>query len=52
MLKMFEGLVRDSKTGEEKLVRVRAEDAYKARELLQQWHGVREVPYLPKIVPN
>ena len=51
-LKMFEGVVRDSHTGEEKKVRVRAENAYQARELLQQWRGVRQVPYLPKIVPN
>ena len=51
-LKTFEGVVRDVNTGEEKRVRVVAEDAYQARTLLQQWHGVRQVPYLPKIVPS
>ena len=50
-MKMFEGVVREA-DGNEKKVRVMANDAYEARKLLQQWHGVRQVPYLPKIVPS
>jgi hypothetical protein len=50
-MKTFEGVVRNP-DGSEKKVRVVAEDAYKARELLQQWHGIRQVPYLPKIVAS
>lgn len=48
--KMFEGVVRNP-DGTEKKVRVMAENAQEARQLLQQWHGYRQVPYLPKIVP-
>jgi glutaredoxin len=50
-MKMFEGTVRQP-DGTEKQVRVMANDAYEARQLLQQWHGVRQVPYLPKIVAS
>ncbi len=52
-LKMFETTVREpGPGGEEKTVRVMAESAQQARELLQQLHGVRSVPYLPKMVPH
>lgn len=52
-LKMFETTVREpGPGGEEKTVRVMAESAQQARELLQQLHGVRSVPYLPKMVAH
>lgn len=52
-LKMFETTIREpGPGGEEKTVRVMAESAQQARELLQQLHGVRSVPYMPRMVPH
>jgi hypothetical protein len=47
---MYEAVVRtpqgDSKD------RVFAKDMQEARQLLEQRHGPRNVPYLPKIIPS
>lgn len=52
-LKMFEATIREpGPGGEERTVRVMAESAQQARELLQQLHGVRSIPYMPRIVPH
>lgn len=46
-LKTFETTLSDGK-----VVRVMAEDQYKAREIMQQMYGRQNVPYLPKIVAH
>lgn len=52
-LKMFETTVREpGPGGEERTVRIMAESAQQARELLQQLHGIRSVPYVPRMVPH
>jgi hypothetical protein len=46
-LKTFEATLEDGR-----VVRVMAEDAYKARDLIRSLYGNRSCPYLPKIVPH
>ena len=49
-MKLFEATVRVN--GKEFTDRVGANDAQEARLLLQQRHGPRAVPYLPKMIPS
>ena len=49
-MKLFEATVRVN--GREFLDRVGADNAQQARLLLQQRHGPRAVPYLPKMIPS
>lgn len=46
-MKTFETTLTDGR-----VVRVMAEDAYKARQLIQSMYGFRSCPYLPKLVPH
>ena len=50
-MKLFEATVRRP-DGTEFKDRVGANDAQEARMLLQQRHGPRAVPYLPKMIPG
>lgn len=53
IMKLWEAIVRQPGPGTEEIkVRVGAETAEEARRLLQQLHGPRSVPYLPKQVPQ
>ena len=49
-MKLFETTIR-TQDGREFKDRVGAETAQEARLLLQQKHGPRSVPYLPKLIP-
>jgi hypothetical protein len=49
-MKLFEATVRVN--GREFMDRVGANDAQEARLLLQQRHGPRAVPYLPRMIPS
>jgi hypothetical protein len=49
-MKLFEATVRVN--GKEFKDRVGANNAEEARLLLQQRHGPRAVPYLPKMIPS
>lgn len=46
-LKMFETTLRDGR-----VVRISAPNAYDARLKLQELYGVREVLYVPKMIPS
>lgn len=50
-MKLYEAVVRRP-DGTEFKDRVGANDAYEARQLLQQRHGPRAVPYLPHMIPS
>ena len=50
-LKLWEATVRTS-DGKEFKDRVGAETADQARRLLQERHGPRTVPYLPRLIPS
>ena len=50
-MKLFEATVKRP-DGTEFKDRVGANDAYEARALLQQRHGPRAVPYLPRMIPS
>ena len=50
IMKLFEATVRVN--GKEFKDRVGANDAQEARLLLQQRHGPRAVPYMPKMIPS
>jgi type II secretory pathway component PulF len=50
-MKLFEATVK-SPDGKEFKDRVGANNAYEARQLLQQRHGPRAVPYLPVMIPS
>jgi type II secretory pathway component PulF len=50
-MKLFEATVRRP-DGTEFKDRVGASNAQEARMLLQQRHGARAVPFLPKIIPS
>ena len=50
-MKLFEAVIRRP-DGTEFKDRVGANDAYEARQLLQQRHGPRAVPYLPRMIPS
>lgn len=49
-MKLFEATIRVN--GKEFKDRVGANDAFEAKLLLQQRHGPRAVPYLPKMVSS
>jgi hypothetical protein len=49
-MKLFEATIRVN--GKEFVDRVGAKDAQEARMLLQQRHGPRAVPFLPRIIPS
>ena len=49
-MKLFEATLRVN--GREFTDRVGANDAQEARLLLQQRHGPRAVPYLPRMIPS
>lgn len=52
-MKLWEATVRQPGPGSAEIkVRVGAETAEEARRLLQQLHGPRSVPYLPRQVPQ
>ena len=52
-MKLWEATVRQPGPGTEEIkVRIGAETAEEARRLLQQLHGPRSVPYLPRQVPQ
>jgi hypothetical protein len=52
-MKLWEAVVRQPGPGTEEIrVRVGAETAEEARRLLQQMHGPRAVPYLPRLVAS
>jgi hypothetical protein len=46
-MKTFEATLTDGR-----VVRVMAEDAYKARDLIRTMYGNRSCPYLPKMVAH
>jgi type II secretory pathway component PulF len=50
-MKLYEATIR-TQDGREFKDRVGANDAQEARQLLQQRHGPRAVPYLPRIIPS
>jgi hypothetical protein len=50
-MKLFEATVRRP-NGTEFKDRVGANDVYEARLLLQQRHGPRAVPYMPRMIPG
>lgn len=50
-MKLFEAVIRRS-DGTEFKDRVGANNATEARQLLQQRHGPRAVPYLPHMIPG
>jgi hypothetical protein len=52
-MKLWEATVRQPGPGTAEIkVRIGAETAEEARRLLQQLHGPRSVPYLPRQVPQ
>ena len=51
IMKLFEATIR-TQDGREFKDRVGANDAQEARQLLQQRHGPRAVPYLPRMIPS
>ena len=52
-MKLWEATIRPPGPGiTEFRARVGAETAEEARRLLQQLHGPRSVPYLPRLVPS
>ena len=51
IMKLFEATIR-TQDGREFKDRVGANDVYEARTLLQQRHGPRAVPYLPRLIPS
>lgn len=52
-MKLYEATVREPGPGtQERKVRIGANSAEEARQLLQQLYGPRSVPYLPKIVAS
>ena len=52
-MKVWEAVVREPGPGtEEKRVRIGASSAEEARRRLQELHGPRSVPYLPRQVPH
>jgi type II secretory pathway component PulF len=50
-MKLYEATIR-TPDGKEFKDRVGANDAYEARQLLQQRHGPRTVPFLPHMIPS
>ena len=50
-MKLFEAVIR-TRDGKEFKDVVGANDAYEARRLLQQLHGPRSVPYLPRMIAS
>ena len=50
-MKLFEATIRTA-DGREFRDRVGAETAQQARLLLQQRHGPRAVPYIPRLIPS
>ena len=50
-LKLFEATIRSS-DGKEFKDRVGAQTVEEAKLLLQQRHGPRAVPYLPRLIPS
>jgi hypothetical protein len=50
-MKLFEATIR-TQDGKEFKDRVGANDVHEARLLLQQRHGPRAVPYLPRLIPG
>jgi hypothetical protein len=52
-MKLYEATVREPGPGTvERKVRIGANSAEEARQLLQQLYGPRSVPYLPRIVAS
>ena len=51
IMKLYEAVIK-TQDGKEFKDRVGANDAYEARQLLQQRHGPRAVPYLPYMIPS
>ena len=52
-MKLWEATIREpGPGGKEITARVGADTAEEARRLLQQLHGPRSVPYLPRMVPG
>ena len=51
IMKLFEATIR-TQDGKEFKDRVGAADVYEARFLLQQRHGPRAVPNLPRMIPG
>jgi hypothetical protein len=49
-MKLFEATIRVN--GKEFKDRVGADNAQEAMKLLQQRHGPRAVPYMPKMIPS
>ena len=50
-MKLFEATIR-APDGREFKDRVGADTVQEAMKLLQQRHGARAVPFLPKLIPN
>ena len=50
-MKLFEATIRQP-DGREFTDRVGADTAEEARRLLQQRHGPRAVPYMPRMIPS
>lgn len=50
-MKLYEATIK-TPDGKEFKDRVGANTAYEARQLLQQRHGPRAVPFLPHIIPS
>ena len=52
-MKLWEATIRPPGPGTEEFkARIGAETAEEARRLLQQLHGPRSVPYLPRLIPS
>lgn len=52
-MKLWEATIRDPGPGtQERTVRIGANTAQEARQLLQQLYGPRSVPYLPRQIPQ
>ena len=52
-MKLWEATIREpGPGGREFTARVGAKTAEEARRLLQQLHGPRSVPYLPRMIPG
>ena len=52
-MKLWEATIRELGPGGRKFTaRVGAETVEEARRLLQQLHGPRSVPYLPRMIPG
>jgi len=52
-MKLWEATIREpGPGGREFTARVGADTAEQARRLLQQLHGPRSVPYLPRMIPS